>query len=107
MPTMREQKARVHALLVSTSFRIFLIVFTIIVGTLYVIQTTGVSTKGYEITALERQLVELGHETKKLDVQIAEYRSMQHIEHRLADLDMVPADKMVYMSSGGAQVAKR
>lgn len=106
MPTMREQKERVHAVLVSTSFRIFLIIFTIIVGTLYVIQTTGVSTKGYEISALERQLVELEHETKKLDVQIAEHRSMQHIERRLAELQMVPADKMVYIASG-AQVAKR
>lgn len=107
LPTMREQKFAVQALLVSTSFRIFLIAFALIVGVLYVIQTTGVSTRGYEISDLERRLTELERETKKLDVQIAEHRSMQSIEHRLAKLNMVPADKMVYVTGGAAAVAKR
>lgn len=106
-PTMREQRVAVQTLLVSTSFRIFLIILTVVVGILYVIQTTGVSTKGYQISELEHQLGALEHETKKLDVQIAEHSSIQSIETRLAELQMVPADKMVYLSSGAAQVAKR
>lgn len=106
MPTMREQRVAVQTLLVSTSFRFFLIVFTVIVGTLYVIQTADVSTKGYEISDLERQLGTLEHETKRLDVQIAQYQSMQSIETRLATLNLVPAEQIAYLS-GGMQVAKR
>jgi len=107
LPTMREQKHAVQSLLVSTSFRISLIAFALIFGVLYVLQTATVSTKGYEISDLEQHLTELERETKKLDVQIAEHRSMHSIENRLARLNMVPADQMVYVSSGVPAVAKR
>lgn len=107
LPTLREKKHAVQAVLVSTSFRYFLIVIIAVVGTLYVIQTTGVSTKGYEISSLEKQLSTLEQETKKLDVQIAQHQSMQNIQERLKRIGMEPASEMVYLAKNPGAVAKR
>lgn len=107
IPTLREKKIAVQTLLVSTSFRIFLLALIAIVGMLYVLQTTRVSTKGYAISDLEKKLTHLEHETKKLDVQIAEQQSMQNIQERLKQANMVPASEIVFIKTGADAVAKR
>ena len=105
--TLREQKLRLMRLMVSTSFRVTLIISIIVFGILYVLQTNAVSTKGYALSDLERQISELNHETQGLAVQVAEQQSMRSLENRLKDTDLVAVDQVEYASAINMAVARR
>ena len=105
--TRREKKIAMKRMVLSSSFRAGLIVFIAIFGTLYVWQTTSVSTNGYVIADLERQVVNLKHETKKLDVDVATNSSMQNIQARLEGRDLVSVANVEYITPVGTAVAVR
>jgi cell division protein FtsL len=105
--TMREKKQAVKRMLLSTSFRVFLTVLVSSFSVLYVAQTSSVSTKGYDINDLQREITQLQRENQKLDFQIAQYRSMQSIKDRLEQMDLVIADNIEYVTLVGNSVARR
>ena len=105
--TLRQKKEAVRKILVSTSFRSILCVLTVVFGFMYVWQTNTVSTKGYQISDLERQIQELGYETRKLEVDIAQYKSMQNLQERLSQTSLVLVTDVDYMTVVGTAVAKR
>jgi len=100
----RQKKEALRVWLFSTSFRITLIVGIIVFSILYLLQMTALSTKSFNINDMQKQLTVLKHEDKKLTVQIAEYRSMKSLQTRLAKLDLVPVDHVVYLD-GAISVA--
>lgn len=104
---MREKKQKLVHFMVSASFRFSLMVFIVVFGFLYIWQVNSVSTKGYEISDLEQKIKELEQENRKLDVHIAEYSSMQSIQTRLANANLVPADTVEYITLVGTEVAQR
>ncbi len=106
-PTLRQKKQALQKLIVSSSFRVGLIVMMILFGVLYVFQTNSVSTKGFEISDLERQIVELERENRKINVEIAEYRSMESIQNRITELNLVTVDSPEYLTPVGTAVALR
>ena len=83
------------------------IISIIVFGILYVLQTNAVSTKGYALSDLERQISELNHETQGLAVQVAEQQSMRSLENRLKDTDLVAVDQVEYASAINMAVARR
>ncbi|MBT3538723.1 hypothetical protein HOF40_00555 [Candidatus Parcubacteria bacterium] len=105
--TLRQKKEAVRKVLVSTTFRSALCVLTIMFGFMYVWQTNTVSTKGYQITDLERQVQGLEYETRKLDVDIAQYKSMQNLQERLSGTSLVAVTDVDYMTVMNSAVAKR
>ncbi|MBU0661386.1 hypothetical protein KKG22_04395 [Patescibacteria group bacterium] len=105
--TIREQKQALKRLFVSTTFRVILLGAMIFVLVLDVMQTSVVSTKGYDISLYERKIEQLEHEHRRLQVQIAEYRSMKSIQERLASLELVSADMPEYVILVGSTVASR
>ncbi len=105
--TRREKKLAMKRMFLSGSFRAGLIVFIVFFGISYVLQTTAVSTKGYIISDLERTVRDLKHETKQLEVDIAGYTSMQSIQARLSEIDLVVADSVDYITPVGTAVARR
>lgn len=94
-------------ILLSTTFRVSLIAITMVFGVGYVWQTNTVSTKGYLISDLEKQITQLENETRSLDVQIAEYKSMQSLQERLSDTELVAVTDVDYLTLVGTTVAKR
>ena len=76
-------------------------------GVLYIVQTSSLSTKGFEISDLQRTIQTLEHETRALDVEIAEHRSMRSIQDRLSGMEMVHAGNVEYVSPVGSAVARR
>lgn len=91
----------------STSFRVSLIVGVMLLSVLYLIQTNAVSTKGFEISELERQIRVLEYDVRKINVEVATYRSMESVEMRLADLDLVASQQVQYLTPAGNPVARR
>ena len=74
---------------------------------MFVIQISSVSTKGFEISNIEKKVQKLERENRKLEVHIAEYRSMKSIQTRLDGMDMVVADNIHYFTPMDNAVARR
>ncbi len=66
-----------------------------------------VSAQGFVMSDLEKRIIELERENKKLDVQIASYRSVQSIESRLGGVGLVAAGELRYVNPVGTSVARR
>ena len=105
--TMREKKLAMQRWLLGTSFRIGISVFVLFFGFVYVIQLSSVSTKGYDINDLQKQVNQLQRENRKMNVEISKYRSMQSIQERLSNTDLVAVDKVTYKNIIGTVVARR
>ena len=76
-------------------------------GVLYIVQTSSLSVTGYDLGELQSTITSLKHETQSLDVEIANYRSMQSIEERVANLKLVPSTNVVYVTARDNSVALR
>ena len=105
--TIGEKRANMKALLLSNTFRVFLFVFILVFGVLYVVNLSTMSTKGYDMTALQKQITGLERENQKLEIKIAKYSSMQSIQERLDGMEMVSADNVEYATIMGTAVARR
>ena len=102
-----EQKQSGPARRWETCCRVFLLVSVGLFGLLYVVETSTVSTKGYDISDLQKQLVAMRQEEQALDLQIAEFRSMASIQERLAGMDLVAVTDAEFVSETGVVVARR
>lgn len=74
----------------------------------YVVQINNVSTSGYVIHTLEKQVSVINQETDNLQTQVAEHQSMVSIQKRLPDLAMTKAEQINFLNVPNATpVAKR
>jgi hypothetical protein len=105
--TMREQKHAVRSFFISSAFRVIMSILVLIGGFFYVLQISAVSTKGYVITSISRQIQDLEVENRSLEVKVAEYRAIENIESRLARANFVAVDGVEYLSGFGHTVARR
>lgn len=79
----------------------------VVFGVMYVAQTNAISTKGYTMKDIEGQIQALEQENQKLEFEIATHRSMQSIQSRLSNLDLVATDNVKYVTLTGSAVARR
>lgn len=105
--TMRERKLAMKQWLLSKTFRVGLIVVVATFGMVYVVQTSAMSTKGYDINTLQKIVRGLEQENQLLEVDIAQYRSMQYIQSQLQGMNLVAADTVTYITPAGTTVARR
>ena len=105
--TLREKHQQIRQWMVSTTFRVILLVIIFLFGFLYIWQTNTVSTKGYELTDLERKVEALKRENSRLQVEIAQHTSMQSVQQRLQGTDLVAITDIQYVRPVGTAVAKR
>lgn len=105
--TLRQKKLAVKKYMLSKTCKTSLILFIFAFGLMYLLQTNAVSSKGFELSDLEIRAEELKRETQKLEVEISKYRSIQSIQERLQDMDMVAADNMEYLNNKDAVVVRR
>ena len=93
--------------MLSASFRAGLLVVICAVGILYVLQTSSISTKGYKISELGKQVQNLKQENERLEFSIATNRSMQSIQERLKVLNLVVEGNPEFVVLAGTAVAMR
>lgn len=94
-------------LFLSNVFRVCLSVFIVVFGVLYVINLSTMSTKGYDITDLQKKIISLERENQKLEIKIAKNSSMRSIQEKLDNMDMVVAENIEYATIMGTVVARR
>ena len=104
---MRKKKRGFIRLIGNRSLRASLSVSIIVLSFFYVMQTNAASTKGYLMSDLENQIKTLEQENRRLEVEIAKNQSMQSIQERLAQVDLVAIDHADYLNVVGTAVAQR
>ena len=104
--TLRQKKQSLQKLFISRTFRATLCAVMVVSSMMYLFQTNAVSQKGFELSDLQRQVIELERETQRLDVAISSHRSMISIQERLADMGLVRADHVEYINPAGTAVAR-
>lgn len=81
---------------VAVMYNVFFLCVAIVFAFLYIAQTSTLSTRGYKIAELEKEKTELSRENQKLDVQIAQERSLNRVLARVNELNMVPLSAVAY-----------
>lgn len=105
--TMRQKKQAWQKMLFSSTFRFGVLSLICVFGVLYVMQTSSLSAKGYEMNDLEKKIQILEQDNSKLDCDIAEHKSMKNIETRLKTLELVSTDNTEYATVADNEVAMR
>lgn len=84
---------------------IIIIALACLLSLFFLIQVFQTSTKGYQISDLKAKAQELKESNKNLEIKAAELRSFENIRNEAEELNMVEADKIVYIRAGTASVA--
>ncbi|KKQ27309.1 MAG: Membrane-fusion protein [Candidatus Magasanikbacteria bacterium GW2011_GWC2_37_14] len=105
--TLRDHKLQNKSWLINTGCRGFLFCLIVVLGMLFIWQTSSASTKGFAINDLQKKISDLEKESQKLDLEIAEQRSLKNIENRVSELGLVAADNVKYVTILGTAVARR
>lgn len=92
-----------------TPLRVGVVLGVALLGLLYVVQMTRQATYGYTLSDIQKEIGVLEQENRRVENQIATYRSLQHIQQRLAVSDLVPVDpgEVLYLHAPGTAVARR
>ena len=73
----------------------------------YLIQVNKIAAYGFEIKKLEKEINLVKAENEKLSVTVVELQSMPTVQGKIASLNMVPAEQVVYLDVPGQTVARR
>ena len=95
------QKAKESKFTVS----MFSVALICVAGLLYVFQISGVATKGYEIENYEKTLSELHRENQKMQIEIADLKSMDNLENESEKLSAIDYRDIIYITSISGVVA--
>lgn len=74
-------------------------------GFFYLRQVVGTASQGSDVRELEQQLGELHEQQKKLELEGAELRSLQTVEKRTQELNLVEAEQVSYLAAEDDRVA--
>jgi cell division protein FtsL len=98
----RAGKAQIN--LISLVF--MMVVCVCISGACYLYQVNDIATKGYEVRDLENRIQDLNKESKKMEINEVELRSMYNIEKASQDLNLVNASEVTYVEINGPVAMK-
>lgn len=105
--SVRKKKSQLTRLVGSRFLRGALSTAIILMSFFYVMQTNAASTKGYLMSDLENHIKTLEQENRRLEVEISKNQSMQSIQERLAQVNLVAIDRADYLNVAGTAVAQR
>lgn len=83
---------------------IITIVLVCLLSLFYLSQIFTSSTKGYEMSDLEKRASGLREENRKLEIKAAELKSYKLLEEEAKKLNMVSPEKIIYISRYGGTV---
>lgn len=76
-------------------------------GVGYLVQINMASSKSLEIRTLEHEIAGLKEESERLELKVAQERSVQAVETKVKELGMVPTPKLEYVMATVPQVARK
>lgn len=71
----------------------------------YLQQVFGTANHGTNVQDLESRVIELREEQRALELKGAELRSMQAVEERVRELNLVTVDRVAYLAPEAEHVA--
>ena len=102
----RQRKRFYHQLKITRQkISILLILFIVIIGLSYLVQTNSIAAKDFQIRELRNRVDILRQEDRMLEARAAELQSQAMTELSQQGLDMVKADKVDYLSAAETIVA--
>lgn len=87
--------------------KISLLALIVVFSVLYLYQINKISTKGFEISKLEKDVATLEYENKSIQVEIANYSSIENLKERLKDKKMLAVNEIKYISVIDNNIAQR
>lgn len=76
-----------------------------LLGFFYLQQVLGTASQGTDIQNLESRVLELNKQQRVLELQGAELRSIQAVEERVKQLNLITVDRVAYLASPSGHVA--
>lgn len=76
-----------------------------LLGFVYLNQVLGTASHGSNVQALNEKILELQEKQRQLELEGAQLRSMQSLEEKVQDLNLVTADHVTYLTDQDNQVA--
>jgi len=83
------------------------IVLLAVLGFVYLQQVVGTASQGADIQALETKIDDLQETQRQLELEGAELRSIQTVEDRVQELNLVESDQVAYLAPRVERVALR
>lgn len=82
-----------------TRLNVILLLTIITFGVVYLVQVNGLSTKGYRIKELQRDVETLQSENEKLQLHAIEKQSMATLHKRMEGMNLVATDTLDFIST--------
>lgn len=77
-----------------------------LLGFFYLQQVFGTAAQGSDIQRLEASLVELKEQQRALELEGADVRSLQSVQQRVRELNLVDVDRVAYLAPMPGHVAR-
>lgn len=95
----RSVKTKTSMPLLTSNWGILVLGLCSLLTIVYLIQVNSFSTKGYEISNLQKKIDQLKEDQRTLEVQSAELQSLQRIQADPSLLNMVPVSSISYVQT--------
>lgn len=93
--------------LTGRGMRSTLLISVMFLSAAYMVRINAVSASGYEIHNLEKQVSEMDNQVQDLQIKIADAGSMNSIEKRLSELNLVAVTKVQRLNPAGTVAMAR
>lgn len=101
----RGQQGTVSQSSVTVGFALISLISVMVLGFLYLQQVFGTAAHGSSIQTLEEEMIQLKEQQKELELQGAQLRSIQSVEQRVEELNLVSANNVGYLAPIPGHVA--
>ncbi|MBI5077676.1 hypothetical protein HZB94_04835 [Candidatus Falkowbacteria bacterium] len=88
---------------------LYLMTITLTISALavYLVEVNYITTRGFYLKEIEEKIDSAKEEKEKLSLQVVQMKSMSNLSAKIAELNMVPAEKIIYYNSAGQTVAQK
>ena len=104
-PAFSSQRGSATQSTITAALAILSLASVSMLGFFYLHQVFNTAAQGSSVEGLESHQLELNERIRELELEGAELRSIQVVEERVKDLDLVKADEVAYLVPLNQQVA--
>ena len=99
------QRGSVNQGTLTMAFAVVVLIAIVMLSFLYLQQVFGTTSQGADVQELKTRLIEVSEKQRELELQGAELRSIQNVEERIQQLNLVESTTFAYLESGDDRVA--
>jgi hypothetical protein len=103
----RNQQGAVSQSTLTVGFAVLALTSTVMLGFLYLQQVFGTAAHGSTIQTLEQSMLQLKERQNELELEGAQLRSIQSVEQRVEELNLISANTVGYLAPRPDHVASR